>query len=88
MFRFPNLKLHRKFLILAVMLTSLFILSSTRRVAADSCCDDCIAALPACHTACLELPEPFERIQCVHGCISEFYACSDLCGVPSGCPIT
>ncbi len=88
MFKFPSLKLYRKFLILAVMITSLFILSSTRRVAADSCCDDCIAALPICHVNCLELPEAVQRIQCVHGCISEFYACSDLCGVPSGCPIT
>jgi hypothetical protein len=83
MFRFPNLKLYRKFLILAVMLTGIFILSSTRHVAAETCCEDCIATLQSCHAYCLSGEvAPGDRVHCVQGCFADFAVCSDLCGVP------
>jgi hypothetical protein len=45
MSNFPDLKLYRKFLILAVMLAGIFVVSSARHVAAGTtCCDDCFSA--------------------------------------------
>jgi hypothetical protein len=54
MFRSANLKLYRKFLILAILLGGLFIAASTHKVSASAaiCCTTCDINLDTCQTGC------------------------------------
>jgi len=60
-----NLKLYRKFLILAVMIGGLFMVTSINRVSAIPCCSDCQAAYDGCVEACYN-PNPGKWQQCIN----------------------
>lgn len=87
MFKFPNSKLYRKFLILGVMLTSLFVLSSIRRVAAEEpCCENCNAVAAACVEYCYsDLIKYWMRDGCLADCEAARVACRHAC-TPQGAP--
>jgi hypothetical protein len=79
MLRFSNLKLYRKFLILAVMLTSLFILSSANRVGATQCCDYCQILYESCMRHCDTVePENYESCS-FYGCEVDYLQCGSFC---------
>jgi hypothetical protein len=88
MFNLPRLKLYRTFLILAVMLVSLFVLSSTRRVAAEEpCCEACNAAAASCLDYCWNSEEikDWMRSGCAAECEPARVACRHAC-TPIGAP--
>ncbi len=88
MFKFPNLKLYRKFLILAVLLGGLcFTLTAGRKASAECgfpyqpCCVDCQIAHTACQNDCYYYFPPGEkRNQCIIDCLDYWHAeCFTCC---------
>lgn len=80
------LKLYRKLLVIGVLLTAAFVVSSSNRVAASPCCDACLATLYSCYAYCAGLPnETAENANCVPECVDAYDACSRACG--HGIPI-
>jgi len=87
MFKFPRLKLYRKFLILSVMLVSLFVLSSNRRVAAEEpCCEACNATAASCVDYCnSDQVKEWMVTGCLSDCAAARVACRHACA-PVGAP--
>lgn len=85
MFKFLNLKLYRKFFILAVMLSAVFVLSSTRHVSANGCCDLCWFNYNSCNNYCYGLPSDPATEDCLYNCAVNYDNCSFACG--HGVPI-
>ncbi len=82
MFRTTRMKLYRRFLILAVLLTGLYALPVSNNVAANACCDACDLAYDNCVFYC----ENLVKEPCVATCESDYLACGNLCpGPPMGC---
>ncbi len=81
---FTDLKLYRKFLIIGVLLTSAFVVSSTNRASA-SCCDICEDNLSACNTICYGLSSDPATEDCLADCAEAYDTCSHRCG--HGIPI-
>jgi hypothetical protein len=79
MVRFSNLKLYRKFLILAVMLASLFILPSTNRVGATPCCDYCQILYESCIRNCENGPPESYESCAFYGCEVDYFQCGGFC---------
>jgi hypothetical protein len=78
MSKFPNLKLYRKFLILSVLLTGLFISSYVNPVRATFCCDYCQILYESCMTSCeSRLPEDYES--CIGTCEVDYLNCGSFC---------
>lgn len=84
MFKLTNLKLYRKFLILAILIGSCLALSSNERVAAGSpCCDACLAAYDACVYDCNRgVIPPFQVPACLQACDNNYTACTVPCAPP------
>jgi len=84
MFRFPDLKLYRKFLILAILIGSCLALSSNQQVAAGSaCCDACLATYNSCVEYCNRGPvPPFQVPACLQACDNNYTACTVPCAPP------
>jgi hypothetical protein len=81
MFKTTNLKLYRKFLILAVMIGGLFMVASINRVSAIPCCSDCEDARDSCVAACYN-PNPGKWNQCVQEeCNPPYFACLSHCDI-------
>jgi hypothetical protein len=80
MFKFSNLKLYRKFLILAVMAAGICLVSSTRPVAASVCCDNCMTAYNSCIDNCYAQETDPGLGQCLVGCGTTYDVCSRACG--------
>ena len=80
MSKFPNLKLYRKFLILAVLLAGLFISSSSaNRAGATLCCDYCQILYVSCMNTCANgLPENYESC-IVYICEENYIYCGGFC---------
>lgn len=75
MLRSANLKLYRKFLILAVLLGGLMSISSINgRAAAAICCSACDYNYDACVTACDNVP-PRDYPKCMSNCSNDFNHC-------------
>lgn len=87
MLKFANLKLYRKFLILAVMVGSLFVLSSNRHVRAeDPCCEACNATAVSCVEFCYsDQIKPWMVAGCLSDCEAARVACRHAC-TPQGAP--
>jgi hypothetical protein len=76
MFRYPNLKLYRKFLILAVLLGGLFIAASTHKAGASTapCCSFCDNTYDTCTTGCDNGNGPsFDK--CMLNCLNAYSHC-------------
>jgi hypothetical protein len=80
MFRFPDLKLYRKLLILGILSVSLFVLSANSRVAASACCDACLATYDSCINYCYGLNNDPDMSECLVACGTSYEACSRACG--------
>jgi hypothetical protein len=77
---FPNMKLFRKLLVLAVLLTGVFILSSGNKTSARTCCDTCETAYTVCQMNCHDLTKPEGYAACViWNCDPEYNNCSNNC---------
>lgn len=87
MSNFPDLKLYRKFLILAVMLAGIFVVSSARHAAAGTtCCDDCFSAWSSCMDFChSDQIKDWMVPACETSCYSDYANCAHSCGIPV-CP--
>ncbi len=95
MFKFPNLKLYRKFLILAVLLCGLcFALAPGKTASAKSsnmwcsppmwspcCCSVCLERENECvyNNGCWNFPPGYERDACLYDCNLEQYECRLHC---------
>lgn len=78
-----NLKLLRKFLILAVLTGGLFMVASSNQISAEGCCSDCEIANDACVAACYN-PNPDKWKQCIHAeCHGPYWYCLSHCDM--GC---
>jgi len=83
MFKFENLKLYRKFLILVVMIGGLFMVTSINRVSAQPCCSECEEAYNWCVDACYN-PNPGKWKECIHAeCHGPYFYCLSHCDM--GC---
>lgn len=81
MLKTTNLKLYRKFLILAIMVGGLFMITSINRVGAIPCCSDCEEAWDACVAACYN-PNPGKWNQCVQEeCTGPYFSCLSHCDI-------
>ncbi len=81
MLGFFNLKLYRKFLVIGVMLAGLYLVSSTRQVAASACCDACLATYDSCIDNCYMLYDVDPLLgQCLLTCGNNYEPCSRACG--------
>jgi len=78
-------KLYRKVLILCVLLTSLFALSSARPTAANPCCVACAATYGSCTEICYGLSSDPAMIACLLACAGDYDNCSRACG--GGLPV-
>ncbi len=65
MLKYFDLKLYRKFLILAVLLGGVFALSSVNKTSAMPCCSECDQNYNACVEACYN-PNPGKWQQCIN----------------------
>jgi len=73
MLKFANLRLYRKFLILAVLLGGVFAVTSINKVGAMPCCQACEDNYNACVDACYS-PNPQKMQECVdRDCNIPFY---------------
>jgi len=84
MFKFANLKLFRKFLILGVLSAGLFMTSSLNPANASTtfCCSECDAAQIECVAECNAAygGSPVKVHACVHSqCNPLFYFCMQQC---------
>ncbi len=79
MFKFANLKLFRKFLILTVLSAGLFLVSFNKATARMVDCEDCLPRLEAClHDNCDPLTDPQAHAGCVHICEVGYNICVDF----------
>ncbi len=84
MLRVFNLKLYRKFLVLAVLLSGLYAVSSVNRAATAGCCEDCQPAYLGCIYACHSSnpDNPGKAQQCVETvCDPARFACITSCAL-------
>ncbi len=81
MFKFPNLKLYRKFLILAVLLGGLFIAAQSSHISAIPCCSACEEFYINCDYTCFVTTKNEAQYQaCLHADCDPFYnSCMNNC---------
>jgi hypothetical protein len=89
MFRTANLKLYRKFIILAILLTCLYTIPASNKVEASACCDTCESFYDSCTFYCLNNVKEDNIPSCLTTCEGDYQACAQLCapgpGQPMGC---